>query len=279
MRIGAHVPTRGASAATIQRALDSGCEAIQLFISNPRAWAPPPVRPEAAEGFIAARRRAGIGPVVVHTSYMVNIASPNEVFRGKSVALARLELDAASAIEADGLIVHAGAGGVGERDAAVSAAADSVRRVLGDREGPPVVLELTAGGTGTVASRLEEAAELFDALAGDPRVLLCLDTCHLFASGYPLDEPGGVRATFSQLDELGLGERLRVVHANDAKDPRGSRRDRHEHVGQGYIGREGFRAILSEPVLDGCALLVETPGKLEDDIRNLTTLRELAPTR
>ena len=277
MRIGAHVPTRGASAATIERALESGCEAIQLFISNPRAWAPPPVRPEAAAAFIHARRQAGVDPVVVHTSYMVNIASPNEAFRQKSIELAALELDAAAAIEAEGLIVHAGAGGAEDRPRSLARAAEAVLRILGDRERPAVIVELTAGGAGTVASTLPQAAELFDALGSDPRALLCLDTCHLFAAGYPLDDPDGVRTTFAELESLRLSERLRIVHANDAKDPRGSHRDRHEHVGLGSIGREGFRAILAEPAIDGCAVLVETPGKLEDDLRNLATLRELAP--
>jgi deoxyribonuclease IV len=276
VRFGAHVPTHGRPAGAIDSALARGCDAFQIFASNPRAWAAPRLDEERAEEFRRRRAESGLGPAFAHSSYLVNIASPDEAFRLRSIALARAELEVVEALGADGLVVHAGAGGPGERPHAVARAADSVHRVLGDGPGPSVLLELTAGGAGTVGSTIPQAAELFEALGRHPRALLCLDTCHLFAAGYGLDTPEGVAELTDQLHRYGLVDRLRLVHANDARDPRGSRRDRHEHPGQGYLGEAGFRATLARPELRDAAVLVETRGKTEEHRRDVETLRRLA---
>jgi deoxyribonuclease-4 len=276
VRVGAHLPTRGRFARAIEAAEQCGAQAIQVFVSNPRAWAPPRVAEEDAREFAARRLAARIGPVYGHTTYLVNIASPDPEFWRRSVELARLEMEAVALLEADGLVIHAGAGGPGERAAALERAARAVTAITGDLEGPDLVLEMTAGGAGTIASTVPQAAELLQAVGPNPRVSLCLDTCHLFAAGYGLDNPRGVKDAFAELREHRLGARLKVVHANDAKFPRGSRLDRHEHVGYGFIGDRGFRAILAEPAVRGSAVLVETPGKLEDHKRNVARLRQLA---
>jgi deoxyribonuclease-4 len=217
-----------------------------------------------------------MGPAFAHSSYLVNIASPDEGFRRRSVDLARHELDVVAALGADGLVVHAGAGGEEERPAAVERAARSVLEILGESEGPGVVLELTAGGAGTVASTIPQAGELFEALGRDARVSLCLDTCHLFAAGASLDTPAGVTSTLAELRRHGLVRRLRLIHGNDARDPRGSRRDRHTHPGEGFIGETGFRTLLADPAVRRCAVLVETRGGREDHARDVATLRRLA---
>jgi deoxyribonuclease IV len=277
MHFGAHVPTRGRPAYAVEYALGIGADAFQIFASNPRAWAPPPpVRADAARDFREARRAAGMGPAFAHSSYLVNVASPDEGFRRRSVDLARRELDVVADLGADGLVVHAGAGGAGERPAAVERAARSVMAVLGDGEGPEVVLELTSGGAGTVASTIPEAAELFRALGHHPRASLCLDTCHLFAAGAPLDDADGAAATLDQLRRHRLAHRLRLVHSNDARDPRGSRRDRHTHPGQGFIGESGFRAILADAAVRRCPVLVETRGGPQEHAADVAVLRRLA---
>jgi deoxyribonuclease-4 len=276
MRIGAHVPTRGRFARGIEEAERCGAQAIQVFVSNPRAWLPPRVAEGDAREFAERRLAARIAPAYGHTSYLVNIAAPDREFWRRSVDLARRELEAVAALSIDGLVVHAGAGGLGERAAAVDRAARAVHAILGELDGPEVLLELTAGGAGTVASTIPEAAELLEAIGPTPRVSLCLDTCHLFAAGYGLDTPRGVRKVFTELRHHRLASRVKLVHANDAKFPRGSRLDRHEHVGQGFIGDRGFRAILAEPAVRRSAVLIETPGKLEDDVRNIARLRQLA---
>jgi len=232
------------------------------------------VAPETAAEFAARRTEGRIGPVVAHASYMVNIASPDDGFRRRSVELASRELEIVEAIGGDGLVVHAGSGGPADRAEALDRAAASLRALA--EVGPPLLLELTAGGRGAVAGTLAQAAELLDAVGRNPRVALCIDTCHLFAAGAPLDDPAGVRETFDELERLGLSDRLRLVHANDSKDPRDSRRDRHTHVGEGFIGEAGFAAILAEPAVRGAAVLIETPGEAEDVRRNLATLRRLA---
>jgi deoxyribonuclease-4 len=276
MNVGAHVPTRGRPANAIEYAERIGADAFQIFVGNPRAWAPPPLRTELVDEFHERRARSAIQAAFIHASYLVNIASPTRDFREQSVALARAELSAAAALGADGLVVHAGAGGVGHGEEAVRRAAESVLRIADAAEGAMVLLELTAGGAGTVASTLPQAARLLDAAGGDPRLGLCLDTCHLFAAGYGLDTAEGVDALVGELRGLGLADRLRLIHANDARDPRGSRRDRHADPGRGHIGQAGFRALFTEPVIAPLTALAEVPGRDEAHRRVVTDLRRLA---
>ena len=272
--LGAHVPTRGHPANAVDEAVAREARALQIFVSNPRAWAPPTLTEDRARTFRERRAEAGIARAFAHASYLVNIASADPGFRLRSVDLAQREADTAAALGLDGLVVHAGAGGPGDRRAAVERAATSALEVA--REGAPILLELTAGGAGSVAATIPQAAELVEACGRDPRIGLVIDTCHLFAAGAPLDDPKGVRATLTELRRHRLTRRLRLVHANDARDPRGSRRDRHEHVGRGHIGEEGFRAILADPAVRRAAVVIETPGRLAEDLENLGTLRRLA---
>ncbi len=274
MRVGAHVPTRGRLARAVDYAGAIGADAIQLFVSNPRAWSPPSLRHAAVEEFRERLGRSPVEAVFVHSTYLINVASPDPAFHRRSIDLAIGELGAAAAIGADGLVVHAGAGGAGERQEAVARAATAVRE-MASLGGPPVLLELTAGGAGSVASTIPQAAELVAAV-DHPRVGLCLDTCHLFAAGYPLDDPGLARTPLDELRDLGLAGRLGLVHANDARAPRGSRLDRHEHPGLGTIGEAGFRALLADPLLREATVLVETKGREEEHGRDVAALRRLA---
>jgi deoxyribonuclease IV len=186
----------------------------------------------------------------------------------------RRSVAAASSVGANGYVVHAGSSGPGEPAEAFRRAVSALRAVS-PRGDCDVVVELTAGTAGSVAATFPEAARLFDAV-GDHRLKLCADTCHLFAAGYALDEPEGVAACFEELRRSGLDHRLVLIHANDAKYGRGSRRDRHEHIGQGGIGVEGFFEILHRPEVQDLALVVETPGRVEDHARDIATLRRLA---
>jgi len=274
VRIGAHVPTRGGLLSAIRAARECGADAIQVFLSNPRAWAPPRISRKEADAFRQAWAESGLGPMFVHAPYVVNLASPVPEFLERSIDVIRQAVAAASSVGANGYVVHAGSGGPGEP-------AESFRRTVSALRAVPaqadcdVVVELTAGTAGSVAATFPEAAHLFEAV-GDPRLKLCADTCHLFAAGYALDEPDGVAACFEELHASGLGDRLVLIHANDAKYERGARRDRHEHIGQGGIGVEGFFEILHRPEVQDLALVVETPGRLEDHARNIATLRRLA---
>jgi deoxyribonuclease-4 len=274
VRIGAHVPTRGGLLSAIRAAGECGADAIQVFISNPRAWAAPRISAKEADAFREAWSQSGLGPMFVHAPYVVNLASPVPEFLERSIDVVRRSVVAASSVGANGYVVHAGSGGPGEPAEAFRRAVSAMRAVppQGDCD---VVVELTAGTVGSVAATFPEAARLFDAV-DDHRLKLCADTCHLFAAGYALDEPEGVAACFEELRTSGLDDRLVLIHANDAKYARGSRRDRHEHIGQGGIGVEGFFEILHRPEVQDLALVVETPGRLEDHARDIATLRRLA---
>jgi deoxyribonuclease IV len=264
----------------IDSARACGADAAQIWGSNPRAWAPPSVKAEVARAFGRRWRDEGFGPLVLHAPYMVNIASPNADFRKRSVELARATLALSEAVGADGVVVHAGAGGATtEHDQALEAAASSLKAIAAAAEHGHVLVELTAGGTGSVASTFPQFRELLDAADGHPRLALCADTCHLFAAGYRLDTKAGVDACFGQLRTLGMARRLRVIHANDSRYPAGAHRDSHTHIGKGHIGEAGFRAILAHPSVRSCAILCETPGRLEDHARNIATLRRLAGGR
>ena len=274
MRIGAHVPTRGGLLSAIRAARECGADAIQVFLSNPRAWAPPRISRKEADAFRQAWGESGLGPMFVHAPYVVNLASPVPEFLERSIDVIRQAVAAASSVGANGYVVHAGSGGPGEPAESFRRTVSALRAVPA-QGGCDVVVELTAGTAGSVAATFPEAAHLFEAV-GDPRLKLCADTCHLFAAGYALDEPEGVAACFEELHASGLGDRLVLIHANDAKYERGARRDRHEHIGQGGIGVEGFFEILHRPEVQDLALVVETPGRLEDHARNIATLRRLA---
>jgi deoxyribonuclease-4 len=208
---------------------------------------------------------------------MVNVASPKPEFRDRSVALAQATVRLADDLGAAGVVVHAGsAGAATERGQAVDLAAGSLRRIADAADETWVLVELTAGGAGSVASTFPEARQLFDVAGDHPRLALCVDTCHLFAAGYGLDTPGGVADAFADLRRAGLSRKVRVVHANDSAFPRGAHRDRHTHIGQGHIGEAGFEAILAQPAVRRATVICETPGRLEDTARNVATIRRLA---
>ena len=274
MRIGAHLRTPGGLRTAIETARDVGAECVQLFISNPRAWSGP--RLETAERFGAEWREGGIGPLFVHAPYLANIASPNPEFVQRSLNLCIQSVRACGVLRAGGFVVHAGSGGAGEPEEAVERASAILRAVLTETpDETRLLVELMAATSGAVASTVEEAARLFEAV-GDPRLGLVLDTCHLFAAGYALDEPEGVDGLFADLIANGLSDRLALIHLNDAKFERGSRRDRHEVVGEGSIGLRGFAALLHRPEVRDLSLVVETPAAGEARRAELERIRSLA---
>jgi deoxyribonuclease IV len=272
--IGSHVRTKGGIFSAPAIAQEETAEAVQVFASNARQWRHPSFSDERAEEFRETWKKAGLGPLFFHAPYVVNIASPVPEFLAKSVDLARSTMVAAEELGAAGLVVHAGAGGPDEPERAFERAVESLRSAA-EASQAWLIVELMAGTMGSVATTIPEAAHLFHAV-DHPRLRLCLDTCHLFAGGYALDTPDGVKACFDEVTAHRLEDRLVLVHANDAKFERGSRRDRHENVGKGFIGREGFRAILHAPVVQQCAVVVETPGRRENHREDIETLRELA---
>lgn len=276
MRIGAHVRRRsGGVESVVEECRLRDAHAAQVFISNPRGWAGPRVSEQDAVGFREGWDASGLGPLVAHAPYLVNIASPSRDFLARSRALAGSTVRACDALGVDMLVLHAGAGGPTEPGAAIERAVTSLRMATDQSEDVRVVLELMAGTSGAVASTIPEAARLLETAAVDA-LGLCLDTCHLFAAGYALDTPEGVGALFAELRDEGLTDRIALVHANDSKHPCGERRDRHENIGDGFIGLEGWRAIVSRSELADLTLILETPGDPERHARDIALLRGLA---
>ena len=278
VRVGAHVPAAGGLAKALAHARAAGCEAFQVFVSNPRGWAPPAADPEGGERFRAATAEAGLGPVFVHAPYLANLASTSDQTWSRSRSLVAATLERAAAIGAAGLVVHAGYEMGGGRDRGLARTREALLPLLdrdaGSGGGPDLLLELTASGKGSMAARFEEAAELLAACGDHPRLRVCLDTCHAHAAGYDLTGPASATAALDELLAV-VGDRVPLVHCNDTRDPLGARRDRHWHVGQGLIGDAGFAAVLAHPGLAGAAAVIETPGELPEHTRDVARLKRL----
>lgn len=279
MRFGAHV-RRGSEATTgvVEECRRRGADCAQIFLSNPRAWAPPTFTDEAADRFRSAWADSGLTPLAAHAPYLVNIASPDRGFLARSRSLARRSVRAADRLGVDVLVLHAGAGGDGPAGPARRRAASTLRAAAAEAARVRVAVELMAGTRGAVASTIPEAAALLDE-AGDDRIDLCLDVCHLFAAGYGLDGSQGVEELFGELARAGLSDRVSLVHANDSAFPRGERRDRHAAIGEGHVGAAGWRALLARPEAAGWAFVLETPGDAVSHAAQIGALRALAPGR
>ncbi|HWD46911.1 MAG TPA: deoxyribonuclease IV [Actinomycetota bacterium] len=282
MRIGAHVSVAGGLHQAVGNACAVGCESLQVFVSNARGWAPPPVDPAGDERFRADLAEAGLGPLFVHAPYLVNFASASPVTRERSSQAVAAALAKAAGIGAVGVVAHAGAALATGRTAGLALTreallplADATGAPAG-AAGPDLVLELTAGTRGALAARFEEMAELLAACDHHPRLKVCMDTCHAQAAGYDLGDPAGATKALDELFAT-LGDRVVLIHANDARDPVGAGRDRHCPIGTGTIGDQGFAAILAHPALATLPVITETTGDPAQMAADLTRLRRLRP--
>ena len=277
MILGAHVRRRQTGiAGAIDEAVARGADCLQIFISNPRAWAGPRYDDAQIQGFRDALAASGLGPCVAHLSYVGNVASWDPTTLRRTRELLIETVHATDALGVDLLVVHAGAGGPQDRGAARRVAADSFRVAVQEATRVQVVAELMAGTRGAVASVPREAEELLTEVADD-RLGLVLDTANLFAAGVPIDEPDGVGGLSGELRARGLASRLALVHANDSAFDRGARRDRHADIGDGLIGPEGWRALVNDPLIGSVPWMLETPGDVDRqraDIASLRSMRE-----
>jgi deoxyribonuclease-4 len=276
VRIGAHVSVAGGLSQAVGNAVAVGCESLQVFVSNARGWAPPPVDPAGDERFRADVAEAGLGPLFVHAPYLVNFASASPVTRERSRQAVAAALAKAAGIGAAGVVVHAGAALATGRAAGLALTREALLP-LADAAGPDLVLELTAGTRGALAARFEEMAELLAACGHHPRLKVCMDTCHAQAAGYDLGDPAGAAKALDELFAT-LGDRVVLVHANDSRDPVGAGRDRHCPIGTGTIGDRGFAAILAHPGVATLPVITETTGDPDQMAADLTRLQRLRPS-
>jgi deoxyribonuclease-4 len=288
LRIGIHASIAGSYLNALESARKLGCNALQIFSSSPRMWQGGPARiPEVdAAAFRARRAELGLGPLVIHANYLINLAAQQPMLRTRSIQTFHDELVRSMALGADFLVIHPGSRGEARPEQSVVTVIESVKQgskrvSLGNLR---ILIENTAGMGVAVGARLEELAEILAGLQGVPAAA-CLDTAHLFAAGYDIKSETGLTSTIDLIDStIGL-DRVPVFHANDSKIPLGGRVDRHENIGQGKIGADAFRRILTHPRLGaalhegltGRAFVLETPiDEPGDDRRNVAKLWELA---
>jgi deoxyribonuclease-4 len=276
--VGTHLKVgKGLVAGAFADARRIGAEALQVFTGNPRGWALSQGRPDQDAAFREACGEAGMR-AFIHAPYLVNLGSPTPATYERSVASVAHNLRRAVEIGAEGVVVHTGScvadGGTAQALRQVREGLLPLLETLGDR-GPWLLLEPTAGQGRSLCAGVDDLAAYLDALDLHPRAGICLDTCHVFAAGAPLDEPGGATATVDRLVEIGGPDRLRLIHANDSMDVRGAFKDRHQKIGQGYIGLGAFEELFAHPATAGVPFLLETPGSRDEDDPDLPLLKKL----
>ena len=260
MLIGAHVSPAGGLAKAVERGVERGCRAIQIFNQSPRMWRPTRYGEDDFAAFIAAMIDSPIDAVMIHAVYLLNCASEDEEIRAKSVASLTHSLRIGDAIGAACVVLHPGSALRGDVGEAIERAGWAIREALDMTDHCPLHLENTAGTGGTLGRSFEELAALIDASGGGRRLGLCLDSCHLLASGYDIRTAEGLEETLERCDAVVGLDRLGSLHLNDSQTPLGSNRDRHANLGEGELGEEGCMAFLSEPRFEGLPVVLETPG-------------------
>lgn len=260
MLIGAHVSTAGGLLKALERAAETRSEAIQVFNQSPRMWRPTNYSDEDLAAFRDALGASKVGAVMIHAIYLINPAAGDREMRKKSLASLTHALQVGEGIGAIGVVVHPGALKKDSRTNARKRAITLIKEALAETESCPVFYENTAGSPQLLGLDFDETAELIEKTGGPKRLGLCIDSCHLHATGYDVCTPEGVAELAEEIDaKIGL-DQLRAIHLNDSRDERGSNRDRHAALGKGEIGRKGLSAFLGEPAFQGVPTVLEGPG-------------------
>jgi deoxyribonuclease-4 len=280
--LGAHQSIAGGTPRAIERGVEVGCRVVQIFVKNSNRWIGRPLERPEARAFRSAARSSNLSRVIAHTSYLINLASPVAALRRQSIDALVEEIERCRRLGIRDLVYHPGShGGEGETAGVVRIAAsldEIFERTAGARV--RILLETAAGQGSCVGHRFEHLRDILGAVRTPRRVAACFDTCHVHAAGYDIVSREGWLETIGAFDRTVGLPRLAAIHVNDSKKPRGSRVDRHEHIGLGTIGRRGFRNLMGDPRLAAIPKFLETPkdeDTLVQDRRNLAVLRRLAP--
>jgi deoxyribonuclease IV len=259
MFIGAHVSPAGGPAKAVERGAQAGAQAIQIFNQSPRMWRGRDYTADEVGAFHEAHAQHKLGPVLIHAVYLLNCASEDKELRDKSLASLELALRDGDALRAHAVVLHAGSAKAGEVGPAIKRAGKVIREALAETERCPLHLENTAGAGGTLGRSFHELAALMEAAGGDGRLGLCLDSCHLYASGFDVRKADGLAKVLDDCVGLVGADRLGSLHLNDSKVKLGGNADRHAHLGDGELGDAGCAVFLSEPRFEGLPCILETP--------------------
>lgn len=277
-RIGAHVPTSGGMAKrSIEYAITTKAEAIQVFASNPRGWAMPEPNPEADDRFKARAAELDI-ETYVHAPFLINLGSPTTSTYENSLASTAYSLRRGREIGALGVVIHTGSA-VDENHVAsawkqISKGVMPILEKLKDKD-PWLLLEPTAGQGQSLVRKIEDLSKYFEALKWHPKVGVCLDTCHVYAAGHDIKTKGGMKKTIDLLVEVAGKERIQLIHANDSMDVLGSLKDRHENLGEGEIGIKPFEELIAHPAVKNAPLILETPGEEPEHGNEISILKKI----
>jgi deoxyribonuclease IV len=279
-RIGVHLGTAGGASNAVERAKEIGANTFQIFSSSPRMWHAPKVDPKQAARMRELRAKLDVGPLVIHTSYLVNVCSQSDDVRAKSIDAFRGEIERALQLGAEYLVLHPGSWKGLTREEGLKLAAESIERAIDglawQGTGFHILIENTAGAEFSLGGSFEQVAELVERLKAHAPVGVCLDTCHTHVAGYDLVTTEGYAETMNKIAATVTFDAVRVWHCNDAKAAKGSKLDRHTHIGEGTMGLEPFRWILNDPRFDHCAFVAETPvDEPGDEERNVRMLKSL----
>ena len=279
MKFGAHMSITGGLHRAFEHGERAGCDTVQLFTKNQQQWRAKPLTDAEIALFQAAQQRTGFGPLVVHDSYLINLASPKDDIWEKSIAGFTEELERCAALGIPYLVTHPGAHTGSGEEAGLQREAVALNRLFGEGVGGDVLvlLEITAGQGTTLGYRFEHIARLIELVEHPERLAVCVDTCHMLAAGYDFRTPETYAATFDAFDRLIGLERIKAFHLNDSQKDLGSRVDRHAHIGEGFVGLEGFRLLVNDARFEGLPMILETPkgDDLAEDVENLAKLRGL----
>ena len=276
MHIGAHVSPAGGPAKAVERGAEAGADSIQIFNQSPRMWRGRDYTHDEVAAFHEAHKQHEMGPVLIHAVYLLNCASEDKELRDKSLTSLKLALRDGDALKADAVVLHAGSAKAGEVGPAIKRAGKVIKEALAESDRCPLHLENTAGAGGTLGRSFHELADLMEAAGGGKRLGLCLDSCHLYASGFDVRRADGLAKVLDDCVTIVGKKRLGSLHINDSKVKLGANADRHAHIGDGELGDAGCAVFLSEPRFDGLPCILETPRPdgLAADLERCRKLRK-----
>ena len=279
MQFGAHESISGGLFNAITRGQDATCDVVQIFNKSNNQWRAKKLTDAEIERYLEAQEETGISVACSHNSYLINLASPDPALNEKSYEAFKIEVERCNRLRIPNLVFHPGSHVGSGEEAGLDKIAANLNRLLDEVNDNEVTLclEATAGQGSNLGYSFEQLAHIVSAVEDDSQIGVCLDTCHIFAAGYGLIDPADYSETMQTFADTVSFERLKIIHVNDSKKERGSRVDRHEHIGEGHIGLDGFRNLVNDSRLESVPMVIETPkgDDLQEDMENLKTLRSL----